>query len=220
MIITSLKNSNIITIYNEVLDNNNRVKLMPAEEWRKYKWDDFRLFCHEFSRYGIPTIEVINFLKEKINGRRTLEIGAGAGDLGYHLGIKMTDSKQQERPEVIAAYKAMRQPLIKYPKDVERREATDAVYKYKPEVVVASWITTYAPHEMPYGSNPYGVREFDILRLCETFILIGNRDTHGDKPIMEIEHEEYLLSGLVSRAHNQDNNRIWIWNRKHATPQG
>lgn len=201
-------------ISHEVLRDDGKLKLLPSSEWKKYKWDDFRAFCHSYARYGIPTLEQNIFLCEILDGRKSLEIGAGAGDLGFHLNIPMTDSKQQEWPEIRAAYDAMMQPVIKYPDDVERIEALDAVKKYKPQVVIGNWITTYAPHEMPYGSNPYGIKENLILDLVETFILIGNIDTHGDKPIMKIAHEEIYEEWLVSRGKNQENNRIWIWNRK------
>lgn len=204
----------ITDISKEVMRDDGKIKLLPAEMWRKYKWNDFRAFCHVKARYGIPTYELLSFLTNIIDGRSAIEIGAGAGDLGCILNIRMTDSRQQENPQIKAAYEAMRQPVINYPDDVEKIEALDAVKKYKPQVVIGSWITTYAPHEMPYGSNPYGIKEDLILDLVETFILIGNTDTHGDKPIMKKKHEEYYEDWMVSRGAKQENNRIWIWNRK------
>ena len=217
MIVEFIPENLITDISSEVLQPNGKLKLMPASEWRKFDWNSFRTFCHKYTRYGIPTVELIHFLYTEINRRCPLadciEIGAGAGDLGHILGITMTDSRQQEIPAIKAAYDAMRQPVIKYPDDVVGLEATEAVRKYKPKVVVASWITTYAPHEMPYGSNPFGVEEEDLLKLVDTFILIGNIDTHGDKPIMQLPHEEYYFDWLVSRGKNQENNRIWIWNK-------
>lgn len=204
----------ITDISKKVLREDGKVKLLPAEIWKKCKWDDFRAFCHNKARYGIPTYELISYLTNIIDGRSTIEIGAGAGDLGCILNIPMTDSKQQDRPDIKAAYKAMRQPTIRYPKDVEKIEALEAVKKYKPQVVIGSWLTTYAPHEMPYGSNPFGIKEDLILDQVETFILIGNLDTHGDKPIMAQPHEEIYEDWIVSRGKNQENNRIWIWNKK------
>ena len=203
----------ITDISSEVLREDGKIKLLPAEMWKKYKWDDFRAFCHLKARYGIPTYELISYLTNIIDGRSAIEIGAGAGDLGCILNIPMTDSRQQEWPDIKAAYAAMRQPVIKYPDDVEELEAFRAVLKYKPKVVIGSWITTYAPHEMPYGSNPFGVREKNIIELVDTFILIGNIDTHGDKPIMKIPHEEIYEEWIISRAKNQENNRIFIWNK-------
>jgi len=200
-------------ISSELLLPNGRLKLLPSKTLQAYKWDDFRTFCHIHARYGIPTVEQHLFLQKVIGDRSVIEIGAGAGDLGFHLKIQMTDSKQQDRPDIKAAYEAMRQPTINYPRDVEKIDALKAVEKYKPQVVIGSWITTYAPHEMPYSSNPFGIKEKLILDQVETFILIGNVDVHGDKPIMKIAHEEIYEQWIVSRGKNQENNRIFIWNK-------
>ncbi len=215
MSIVIVPDVNIDHIAKDVFLPNKKLKLMSASEWQAYPWNDFRVFCHTYARYGIPTTELIGFLAAEIDHRPVLEIGAGAGDLGHHLaylcGVTMTDSKQQNHPLIKAQYKAMHQPTISYPSDVIQMEASDAVNYYKPKVVIASWITTYAPHEMPYGSNPLGVKEMEILPLVDKFILIGNLDTHGDKPIMSLPHHEYKFDWLVSRAKHKENNRIWIW---------
>jgi hypothetical protein len=123
----------------------------------------------------------------------------------------MTDSRIQEDPVIQMQYAAMRQPVIKYSPEVKNLEALDAVKTFNPSTVIASWITTYAPHKMPYGSNPYGVKESIILPLIDKFILIGNLDQHWDKPIMKMKHEEYYFDWLVSRGKDQSKNRIWIW---------
>lgn len=215
MIDAIIRIDDIKDISSQVLMPNGHVKLMSAKEWQQFAWNDFRAFCHIHARYGIPTKELISFLQEQIQEpEHAIEIGAGSGDLGHHLGIAMTDSRQQENPIIRAQYDAMQQPVIKYAKEVERLDALIAVHAKKPKVVIASWVTTYAPHEMPYGSNPYGIKEPEILKLVDKFILIGNLDTHGDKPIMTLEPEEYYFDWIVSRGKNQKNNRIWIWQRK------
>jgi hypothetical protein len=202
-------------ISHEVLREDGKIKLMPSSEWRKYKWDDFRAFCHVKARYSIPTIEMIDFLRTKIGDRKTIEIGAGNGDLGFHLGIHMTDSKLQNRPEVAIEYKLMGQPTINYPEEIEEMEALIAVLTHKPQVVIGSWITAFGnPTIQKYGCNLYGINENIMLDHVDTYILIGNKDQHGDKPIMNIPHEEYIFDWHVSRGKNQQNNRIWIWNRK------
>lgn len=216
--ITALIPANSVNdISSEVLQPDGHVKLMLASEWRKYPWNDFRAFCHMHARYGIPTTELIDFLNTEINHQTVVEIGAGAGDLGHHLsylcGVTMTDSRQQEWSNIKKYYAAMHQPVIKYPADVKEFDALDAVKTLKPKIVIASWITPYAPHQMPYGSNPYGIKEPEILELVDKFILIGNLDTHWDKPILKLKHEEYYFDWIVSRGKNQENNRIWIWDK-------
>ena len=213
MTIAFLNADSLRDISAELLLPNGRLKLLPAADYKNYSWDEFRLFCHTYARYGIPTAELIDHLKELIGDRSAIEIGAGAGDLGYHLGIKMTDSKQQERPDVAAYYKAMGQPPIRYPDDVEKIDALEAVKKYKPKVVVASWITPYAPHPTSYGSNFLGVKEDEILKLVDTFAIIGNLDIHRDKPIRKISHANIHAPWILSRAKNPNNNCIFMWNK-------
>lgn len=212
--VTLLRYDGLKDLSNELLMENGKIKARFAHEYKNYKWDDFRLFCHQYARYGIPTLELLDFIRDSIDGRDAIEIGAGAGDLGHHLGIKMTDSKQQEKPEVIQFMHSVQQPPIKYPDDVEKLEALEAVYKYKPKVVVASWITPYAPHEMPYGSNPWGVKEDKILKLVETFIIVGNMDVHFDKPIRQFTHKTVHADWIISRAKNPENNCIFIWDKR------
>lgn len=197
----------------ELLLPNGKLKLFPAKFYDDKNKSDLLLFCHNYARYGIPTIELIDFLIQKIDGRSAIEIGSGHGDLGYHLNINMTDSKIQRKPEVQQVYKEMKQPLIDYPDDVEEIEALDAIEKYKPSVAIASWITTYAPSAMPYGSSPYGIKEDKILDKIETFIIIGNNDLHRDKPICKLPHLEIYEPWIKSRATNLENNRIYIWDR-------
>ena len=200
-------------ISSKLLSEDGYIKLFSAEYYKNLKWNDFRAFCHFHARYGIITVELALMLNQIIDGRDVIEIGAGCGDIGHHCQIHMTDSKIQEDPLVIKQYEAMQQPIIKYPNEVEKIDALDAVIKYKPKVVIASWVTTYAPKEMDYGSSPHGIKEDKILDLVDTYILIGNIDIHGDKPIMRLPHEELYFDWIVSRAKNQENNRIWIWSK-------
>lgn len=197
----------------ELLLPNGKMRLLPASKYHSYDWADLRYFLHQYARYNVPTIELVDYLKEKIGDREAIEIGAGAGDLGYHLNIKMTDNKQQEFPDVKKAYEAMGQPTIKYPDDVECIDALDAVIKYKPKVVVASWITPYSKFETTFGSNPYGVKEDRILKLVDTFIIVGNLATHWDKPIRQFTHKTVHTPWLVSRAKDQHKNCIFIWDK-------
>lgn len=215
MQIDVIDTSNIKDLSSELLDENKRLKLLLSQYYRNLKWDDFRAFCHHTGRYGIPTIETIAFLKGIIGDRKAIEIGAGNGDFGHHLGIHMTDRKIQDIPEVKMSYILMGQPTINYPSDVEELEALIAVGKHKPQVVIASWVTMYGnPDTASYGCNLYGIDEVFLLKSTdiETYILIGNKDTHGDKPIMNLKHTEYEFDWHVSRAKNQENNRIWVWN--------
>src|ERR1035438_3683580 len=64
-----------------------------------------------------------------------------AGNLGRFLNIPMTDAMIQRKPEIAAYYKMIGQPTINYPQEVDHLEAMDAVRRYHPWTVVASWVT-------------------------------------------------------------------------------
>lgn len=201
-------------ISKELLLPNGKLNIFKYKDYEKYSFEDLRAFCHFYGRYGIPTFELINLLVALVGNRSAIEIGAGHGDLGFHFGIPMTDSKMQSKPHIKAFYQGMGQPSINYPDDVEELEAIDAIKKYKPKVVIASWVTTYSKNQEIYGSCPYGVKENEILDLVDTYILIGCHSYHGDKPIMKLPHDEIYEPFILSRVKDQSQNRIYSWNGK------
>lgn len=159
MMCTALKIEDIKDISGELLEPNGKLRIISCKEYEKFDWNSFRFFCHQYARYGLPTIELVEYLKRVIGDRSTIEIGAGAGDLGWRLGIPMTDSKIQDQPEIAETYSKLGQPVIKYGADVEKLECIEAINKYKPKVVIASWVTTFSETQQSYGSCPYGVRK-------------------------------------------------------------
>lgn len=213
---TIVSNLDVGQLANNFLLPSGKLKLVSATEYDNFSHDEIRVFCHKYARYGLPTMELVEFLKEIINGRNAIEIGAGHGDLGCHLNIPMTDSKCQASPQLQLYYSAMGQPTIKYPADVEKLEALDAIKKYQPQVVIGSWVTQWLDPNKPAtkGGSMYGVKEGELLKLVETYVVIGNLDSHGDKDIIDLPHEEIVLPGIRSRASNPVNNRIFIWNTK------
>jgi hypothetical protein len=200
--------------FDTFFDEQRKIRLLSAKEWDKIPWDTLRAFLHFTARYGLPTQELIAWLKEKIGNRSALEIGAGAGDLGYHLGIPMTDDhQQQDNPLVADYYKKMSQPPIVYGKDVEKIDALAAVEKYEPEVVIGCWITHYIDPDLPPppgGGNIWGVREREIVQLAD-YILIGTPTVHRYKKIMDLPHKE--INAPFARSRNPIN-KIWVWKKQ------
>jgi hypothetical protein len=92
------------------LDSDGRVRALPAAAFDVDPYDRF-VWCAARARYGLPTVELVERLREMIGGRRALEVGAGQGDLGRLLGIPMTDSAQQTTAEMRAYYQ-MRSPAL------------------------------------------------------------------------------------------------------------
>jgi len=198
----------------DMLDKNGILKLFPASNYDEFDRDSLRVWCNINHRYGLPTVETVEWLKNRITGRKTIEIGSGAGDLAHYLNIPATDNRLQEKPEIKAYYQLMGQVPITYPDWVEKLEAEQAIAVYKPECVVASWVTQWIDPNLPYpeeGGSVFGIREDKIVEAGYTYILIGNYNTHRNKKIMQIPHEEYRLPFLRSRNVDGED-AIYIWN--------
>ena len=204
--------TNIHEITNDLLMPSGRLILLKNEQYNKYTQNEIQTFCVKCARYGLPTYELIQFLKEEISDRSCIEIGAGSGDLGYYLGIKMTDLKIQEEPLIKLYYQLNGQEPVRYPKDVEKLDPLEAVKKYKPEVVLACWVTQYQSGEnwVEGKGNIKGVKESFILKKIKKYILIGNLKVHGHKDIMALPHKELKLDFLRSRASCPDLDRVFI----------
>src|ERR1700733_793994 len=187
----------------DLLDDHNNMIIKSCSDYDKYKKDELRLFCHFHARYLLPTLELIEFLDPLIKKEDTLEIGAGCGDLGRNLGIRMTDNYCQEIPEVKLIYTLTSQPTIAYAKDVEKIDAIEAIKKYKPKNVIGAWVTQWADCDLsvPKGNGSiYGIKENEILDLVDNYILIGSEKIHGTKKIMTIPHETVNIDFVRSRC--------------------
>lgn len=202
----------VIELSKHLLNEEGRLLLLTAADYDQINPSHLRLFCHFYARYGLPTVELVEWLRERIGSRSAIEIGAGSGDLGYYLGIPMTDSRCQELPEIKAAYAQMGiagQPVINYAKDVEKLEALEAVDKYKPEVVIASWVTHWSDKDD--GGFVCGVKESKLLDNVQEYILIGAKSIHDKKPIMKVTHQTHDLSFVKSR---RQDNAVFVWSRR------
>lgn len=200
----------------DLLRPDGQLLLLPTGYYNNMDFEGIRLFCHKNARYGLPTIELIDWLHEEIGTRSAIEIGAGHGDLSFHLGVPATDNYMQRRPEVAAHYRLTGQPTIDYPARVEHLDASAAIIKYRPDVVIASWVTEWIDPNLPpppHGGNMFGVKEDEIVGAGLTYILIGNTTVHGKKKIMHETHVEIRSSMLRSRSVTPEENRVWIWNR-------
>lgn len=204
----------------ELIDpNTQRIRLFPSNFYTRFNLLDIQLWCYEQARYTIPTTELVEFLKKQINGRTAIEIGSGNGDLGYHLGIPETDSYIQQTEELKSFYVKSGQYVTNPHKDVERLDAIQAIEKYKPQVVVGSWVTQKYNASTPerlfsseQGSFMYGVDEDMIIQSAE-YIHVGNKSAHYGKYINRFPHGEIKLTGYLSRALAPAKNIIQIWEK-------
>lgn len=211
---TILPNVDVTPLKELLFDELGRLKILPFSELSKIPHIFIQAFCHKYAIYQIPTLELIEFLKEEIDSRSAIEICAGNGSIGRALDIPRTDSRIQQDPMMAFYYSTINQNITAPPEDVEKFEALAAVDYYKPQVVLGSFITQKYLTRLDTHASVSGVRE-DIIcdrKTTETYIKIGNLNVHGSMRLNKREHEELYFPFLISRCNDQTLNRIFIWN--------
>lgn len=189
---------------------------VPAADLLEFPPDQIRGWCHRHAVYQLATIELVARLQELVGGRPAIEIAAGYGHIGRALRIPRTDSWLQAEPEVMAYFQSLQQPTIAYPPDVERLTALEAIDHYKPEVVIACWVTQAWWPGRVLGVGPqHELDEQAILTApsVRRYVMVGNRRTHKDKPIRKLPHAELAAEWIVSRDLFPSENRIFVWTR-------
>jgi hypothetical protein len=183
-------------------DANGRLRCLPAAELTALDRAELRLFCQEEAVYQLPTVELIAQLRDRIGDRTALEIGAGRGDIGRHLGIRLTDSHMQAEPQYRKLYEAAGAHAIRYPKDIEKLNYKQAIKKYKPAVVVACWVSHQFSEKRPeMAGSIAGLDTQWIVDHCKEFLFVGHPVTHQWWTIPQCRHETLDGYGtIVSRA--------------------
>lgn len=181
--------------------------------------NDLIYFCNRKAIYGIITWGLIEYLGTQLDLTKAIEIGCGNGTLGRDLGIPLTDSMHQARPEVKQYYDAIGHPTIKYPTDVVQLDALEAVEKYEPETVIGSWIThKYHPAQHHLGGNVDGVDGIALMRSgIKRYIMLGNKTVHKDNPLFKykgVKVKEFKLPFLMSRSKSVGQNRLYLFTKK------
>lgn len=190
-------------------------RIMPAAYYRNTTPTERAAFGHYHGVYGLPTTELVDWLRAEIDGRSAIEIGAGHGALAAALDIPATDSKQQADPAIALLYAATGQPPVTYGQNVEQLDAAAAIAQYRPQVVIASWVThKWLEARSEAGGNMFGVDEDAVIDACETYIFIGNTNVHRDKSIWTRKFARIEPDWLFSRAINGSPEFIAVWEGK------
>lgn len=209
-----LRKADISYLDSVLFDQNGNLRILFASEYAAIKHDHLRLWCHARGIYGLPTIELLTWLKMFVIPEKTIEIGAGNGAIGRTLGIPITDSCLMRNQKVAAYYEAMGQPITTYPDDIIKLDAVVAVKSFKPDVVIGCWVThKFKPGERWRGGNKWGIDEEQIINRVKTYIVIGHADIHRDKPIMDSPHKTFAFPWLWSRGEDHGKDRIFVWQR-------
>ncbi len=209
---------NIRNIAPLVNDLGGRPRVMPAAFYASTTLEERAAFGVRHAAYCLPTEELVSWLKKLIGNRSAIEIGSGNGVLAATLNIPATDNCMQNRPDIAQYYAALGQPVVKYGPQVVSLAADEAVKLFKPQVVIASWVThRYDPARHEAGGNQEGVVEEDIIRACETYVVIGNTHVHKAKSIWGLPHIRVEPPWLYSRAHNGSAEFIAVWGKPPTT---
>lgn len=198
----------------EVLDENGRLKILPASYWAGTTGNERLLFGHLYGIYCFPTVELVEYLRETIGDRLAIEIGAGNGVLAEALGIIATDTHEQAKPGWRELIRLQGGVIVPYGPNVVEMGAIEAVTHYQPEVVIACWVTQNFDPKRPDMSAKYeGVDEEAIIELVDTYVMIGNEYVHRDKFIWDVPHAIDYPPWLYSRALNEAKEFIAIWDK-------
>lgn len=204
--------SRIRDISHMALDNSGRPRVLPSMVWKRTTPEERMLLGHRHGIYSFPTAELVEHLHTLIGGRSAIEVGAGHGMLAQALGIRATDSRQQEIPHYRAWITALGQPPVRYGPNVIGCDAIQAVRKYRPDVVIGCWVThRYDPARHWAGGNEMGIDEVELLRWCGQYVVVGNEQVHQHKAIWSLPHTIEYPSWLVSRAMNGSREFIAMW---------
>jgi len=171
----------------------------PASFWQSKRREEKVCFGLTHGLYAFPTTELISTVNRMIGGRRAIEIGAGNGGFARALAIPATDNHQERDPKFARIYQLAGHPTINYGPHVEKIDATLAVAKYQPKVVLACWVThLYDPRRHELGGNVIGVDEQSIMEAVDDYIFIGNTHIHGSKPLLKDLHNGLIATHTVA----------------------
>ena len=106
-----------------LLNERGIIKLFPAELYHSLDNTDLRVWCVCRAIYQLPTIELVEWLKDNFNLNKAIEIGAGNNYLYHHLGIKGIDNYSEQIPAVKLVHDILHEPSTNPPPEVEKIEA-------------------------------------------------------------------------------------------------
>jgi hypothetical protein len=201
-----------ITYLENIVFENNKFNFKSIDFYRSIPESDIQLFCLKNAFYCLPTLELAEFLKERIGDRKALEIGAGNGYLAKYLDILATDSYIQNDPIMKKFYEmVVQQPIVKYGNNVKKIDGNSAIVKYKPDVTIACWVSQKIEIDRTKNYKDLRVDEEEIIKNTGEYIFIGNENTHKNKTILKLPHETIPIE-FVSR-NGFEGNIIWSWKK-------
>ncbi len=191
----------------------NRIKLQPATAYDSIARQDLQTWCHYRNRYVLPTVELVDWLKTRINGRRAIEIGAENSDLAYYLGIPAIGSYPGLHSTAYTTVLFPGQiPTRVIMSDAHQIDIMQAIYELRPEVAIGAWIPDKFTNNF-YGYHKYAPNDYQIIQNTE-YIHISSEKLHSKLKIREFPHEIFKPVGLISReVSSPPDDVIYVWKK-------
>lgn len=209
---TAIQDKNVDYLDSIFMGQDKLLRPVPYAVLQDVPQVDIVIWCNKNGVYQIATIELIEWLREQIAGRKAIEIGAGKSGIGRALGIPTTDSFLHTQPLIQIYYSMLKQTITIPPDYVEELDAEQAIKKYEPEVVVGAFITQ-KHHEGEDGGNMWGVEDGEVVKAA-TYIHIGHDTPHGKKRINALPHKKYRFPWLVNRCFFREMSAISVWEKQ------
>jgi hypothetical protein len=221
-----------VEIVESLVGLDGRIYPIPYSYIQNDTLDTLNWVMQALGLYTFPTLELCEWLSSQIDDNPdyephpAIEICAGTGWIGRQLGIPSTDIKSMENPIVKGIMaQCLSVPTI-YSEDVETMEASEAVNKYKPDIVIGSYVTSKQLVDkidkkkamtigikLPYGGVmeqnlmdlareevKVGVDVKSICRKVYKVILVCNMRTHRNESYISLPHQTLSFPWLVTRG--------------------
>ena len=236
----------VVEIVDSIVGKDGKIYPIPYSLIENDTLDTLNFVMQALGLYTFPTLELCEWLSSQIDDNPELEphsaieICGGTGWIGRQLGIPSTDVKNMENPLVKdIMLKQTSMPTI-YADDVETLEASDAVKKYQPDIVIGSYVTSKQlvdkidrKRAMTIGfymPSLHGVIEqnlmdearkevkvgVDVKGICRKVykvILVCNMRTHRNESYVSLPHQTLSFPWLVTRG-DKSQARILIFENK------
>lgn len=236
----------VVEIVDSIVGKDGKIYPIPYSLIENDTLDTLNYVMQALGLYTFPTLELCEWLSSQIDDNpefephSAIEICGGTGWIGRQLGIPSTDVKNMENPlvkDVMLEQASM--PTI-YADDVETLEASDAVNKYQPDIVIGSYVTSKQlvdkidrKRAMTIGfymPSFHGVIEqnlmdearkevkvgVDVKNICRKVykvILVCNMRTHRNESYVSLPHQTLSFPWLVTRG-DKSQARILVFENK------
>lgn len=236
----------VVEIVESIVGKDGKIYPIPYSLIENDTLDTLNYVMQALGLYTFPTLELCEWLSSQIDDNpeyephSAIEICGGTGWIGRQLGIPITDIKNMENPAVQDVMLEQASMPTIYADDVETLEASDAVKKYQPEIVIGSYVTSKQlvdkidrKRAMTIGVHMpslHGVIEqnlmdvarkevrvgVDVKSICRKVykvILICNMRTHRNESYVSLPHQTLSFPWLVTRG-DKSQARILVFENK------